>query len=86
MPRCSLSLSGPRELPASGAGSGRPRVEAGGRRVSDAELEVQPPAMAQGKLGLLMQTLGIGRGAVLVALGMLTTTARGRLGDTTVVA
>lgn len=44
-----------------------------GRRVSDAELKVHPPAMAQGKLGLLMQTMGIGRGAVWVGLGTLAT-------------
>lgn len=30
-----------------------------GRRAMDAELEVLPPTMAQGKQGLLMQTLGI---------------------------
>ena len=44
-----------------------------GRRLGDAELEVSPPAMAQGKLGLLMQVLGIGPGTVLVVLGMLVT-------------
>ncbi|WP_257644261.1 alpha/beta hydrolase [Luteimonas salinisoli] len=42
-----------------------------GRPVIDAELEVPPPAMAQGKLDLLMQKLGVGRGTALVALGML---------------
>lgn len=42
-----------------------------GRGVSSAELEVPPPTMARGKLGLLMQTFGISRGMVLAALGML---------------
>lgn len=42
-----------------------------GRRVMDAALDVSPPAMARGKLGLLMQTMGISRGALLVAIGML---------------
>ncbi|MEN1940429.1 alpha/beta hydrolase [Luteimonas sp. MJ246] len=42
-----------------------------GRGVSITELVVPPPVMAQGKPGLLMQTLGIGKGAVLGAVGML---------------
>ena len=56
---------------------GNPKIAAhvagflAGRPVIDAELEVSPPAMAQGKLGLLMQVLGVGPGTVLAALGML---------------
>ncbi|CAP51724.1 hypothetical protein XCCB100_2366 [Xanthomonas campestris pv. campestris] len=44
-----------------------------GRHVRDAEVDVQPPAMAQEKLDLLLQTLGIGQEVVLGVLGMLTT-------------
>lgn len=56
---------------------GNPKIAAhvagflAGRPVIDAELEVSPPAMAQGKFGLLMQVLGVGPGTVLAALGML---------------
>ncbi|MDH5823129.1 alpha/beta fold hydrolase [Luteimonas sp. RD2P54] len=46
-----------------------------GRPVIEAELEVSPPAMAQGKLDLLIQAFGIGRGTALVAFGMLATLA-----------
>lgn len=42
-----------------------------GRRATDTELEVQPPTMAQGKLGLLMQMLGVGPGTLLAAFGVL---------------
>lgn len=42
-----------------------------GRRVLDTALDVPPPTMARGKLGLLMQTIGIGRGVVLAAIGLL---------------
>ncbi|MEA9787082.1 alpha/beta hydrolase [Xanthomonas campestris pv. raphani] len=58
---------------------GHPKIAAdisdflAGRHVRDAEVDVQPPAMAQGKLDLLLQTLGIGQEAVLVVLGVLTT-------------
>ncbi len=42
-----------------------------GRRVLDTALDVPPPTMARGKLGLLMQTMEIGRGVVLAAIGLL---------------
>ncbi|QOD92430.1 alpha/beta hydrolase [Lysobacter sp. CW239] len=42
-----------------------------GRRVSNAELEVPRPEMARGKLGLLMQTLGIGIGTMVVVNALL---------------
>ena len=42
-----------------------------GQTVVDAELVVAPPEMARGKLGLLMQTLGIGIGTVSAILGIL---------------
>lgn len=44
-----------------------------GQAVVDAELVVPAPEMARGKLGLLMQTLGVGIGTVLMTLGMLST-------------
>ncbi|MCK9488821.1 MAG: alpha/beta hydrolase [Xanthomonadales bacterium] len=42
-----------------------------GRQVSDAELDVAPPVMVQGKLALLMQTLGISRAMLWGAVGLL---------------
>src|SRR5690606_15248100 len=42
-----------------------------GRPVIDAEPEVSPPALAQGRLDLLVRALGSGAGTVLAALGML---------------
>lgn len=56
---------------------GNPKISAhvasflAGKEVKNAELAVPPPEMAQGKLGLLMQTLGIGIGTVLIVLGIL---------------